>query len=137
MPCAEVPMANPRAIQPTGSVPMRSNPNSALPLSAPTRPVTTANTAASEGTPPILSAMPMATGAVTDLGASDSIASRGRSSAQAIATALPAAAPPPTTAARVKRAQWARSCTRRSHSGQASATTAGPSRKWMNCAPAK
>jgi hypothetical protein len=33
--------------------------------------------------------------------------------------------------------QRARSCARRCHIGQARATTAGPSRKWMNCAPEK
>ena len=43
-----------------------------LPIDAPRMPVATANTAASAGRPPIFSAMPIAIGAVTDFGASDS-----------------------------------------------------------------
>ena len=81
--------------------------------------------------------MPMATGAVTDLGASDSSTSPGRPSAQPSPTALTAPAVPPASDASTSRPQRAASAARRCHSGQPSATTAGPSRKWMNCAPEK
>src|SRR5665647_2972599 len=77
MPCAAVPREKPRAIQPPGSVGILSAANRYLPLRAPTMPVITAKTAANAGMPPILSAMPIATGAVTDFGASDSTTSRG------------------------------------------------------------
>ena len=100
-------------------------------------PVSTANTADSAGMPPIFSEMPIATGAVTDLGASDSTTSCGRPTAQPSATAEPLAAAPPSSEASSSRPKRARNSARRCHSGQASATTAGPSRKWMNCAPAK
>jgi hypothetical protein len=79
----------------------------------------------------------MATGAVTDLGASEASTSAGRPNTQPASTALPAAAAPPASAARPRARQRKRSSARRCHIGQASATTAGPSRKWMNCAPAK
>ncbi|CFN99968.1 Uncharacterised protein [Bordetella pertussis] len=79
----------------------------------------------------------MATGAVTDLGASDRMMSRGRPTAQPSSTALAQATAPPNRAAHSSRAQRRRSSARRIHKGQASATTAGPSRKWMNWAPPK
>jgi len=100
-------------------------------------PVTTAETAASAGTPPIRSAMPMATGALTDFGASGRSTSSGKPSVHPKATALLAAAMPPTSAAIVNATPRRRSSARRNQSGHASATTAGPSSKWMNYAPAK
>jgi hypothetical protein len=50
--------------------------NRYLALTAPTSPVSTANTAASAGMPPSCAAMPIATGAVTDFGASEASTSR-------------------------------------------------------------
>jgi len=44
---------------------------------------------------------------------------------------------PPASEASTSRPQRERSAARRCHRGQPSATTAGPSKKWMNCAPAK
>ena len=82
-------------------------------------------------------ATPMATGVVTDLGASDSTTAGGRPSHQAINTAEPAALAPPSTAAISSLPPRWRRAARRSHSGQAMATTAGPSIRWMSCAPAK
>ncbi len=64
-------------------------------------PVNTAKTAANAGTPPMRSAMPIATGAVTDFGASDRSMSGSRPIAQPMATALAAAAAPPHRAATV------------------------------------
>ena len=91
-------------------------------------PVSTANTAASAGTPPIRSAIPIATGAVTDFGASEWTISIGMPSSDAKTTALPAAAAPPTSAAIVSATPRRRTSARRTQSGHASATTAGPSR---------
>ena len=47
---------------------MRSASNTYLPSTAPITPVATANTAANAGNPPMRSAMPIAIGAVTDIG---------------------------------------------------------------------
>jgi hypothetical protein len=77
------------------------------------------------------------TGAVTDLGASDRVTSSGNPRAQASSRAEPLAAAPPSNAASNRRPQRCCSSLRRCQSGHASATTAGPSKKWMNCAPAK
>jgi hypothetical protein len=52
-------------------------------------------------------------------------------------TALPLATAPPASAAISRATARRRSSARRCHKGQASATTAGPSRKWMNWAPEK
>ncbi len=128
-----MPSANPRTAQES----IRKALNRYFADSAPTMPVTTAKTAASAGTPPKRSAMPIATGAVTDFGASDSKTSRGRPNIHPSATALPAAAKPPASAATVNATPRRRTSARRSHSGHASATTAGPSRTCTNCAPAK
>jgi len=137
MPWEAVPSAKPRRAMPSASVGRRIRPNSQRADKAPTMPVSAANTAASAGTPPICAATPIATGAVTDLGARDISTSPGRPSAQPSPTALAAAAVPPAREASTSRPQRARSAARRCHSGQPKATTAGPSKKWMNCAPAK
>ena len=71
--------------------------------------------------------MPMATGAVTDFGASERNTSSGMPKAQPSATALPPAARPPASEASVNATPRLRTSVRRSQSGQASATTAGPS----------
>ena len=106
--------------------------------SAPTMPVSTANTAASAGTPPMRSAMPIATGAVTDFGASERTTSSGRpSQRRERAPRCRRRRAPPTSAAIVSATPRRRTSARRTQSGQASATTAGPSSTWMNCAPAK
>ena len=56
-------------------------------ITAPMMPVLITSTAVSEGSPPIFSAMPMAIGVVTDLGASDIVVTRVAPSAQAMAIA--------------------------------------------------
>ena len=81
--------------------------------------------------------MPIATGAVTDFDASERSTSSGRPRPPPITTALPPAAKPPSSAARANARPRRRTSARRCHSGQASATTAGPSSTWTNCAPAK
>ncbi len=133
MPCAAVPSAKPRTI---GSR-MRKASNRKRALTAPMMPVAATSTAVSEGMPPIFSAMPMATGLVTDLGANDASVALDAPSAQPTPMAVTVAASVPTTSAprmgshrRFRRA----SC---SNSGMDSATVAGPSRKCTNCAPSK
>ena len=54
-----------------------------------------------------------------------------------LAPALAAAALPPASEASTSRPQRERSAALRCHRGQPSATTAGPSKKWTHCAPAK
>ena len=71
-----MPRANPRRVKPAASVGIFMALNKYFPSSAPIRPVITANTAAKAGMPPIFSAMPMATGAVTDFGTSKTPATR-------------------------------------------------------------
>ena len=71
----------------------------------------------------------MATGAVTDLGASERSTSPVSPMAQPASTATMAAVAPPASAAISRRPQLRASSSRLSHSGNPSATTAGPSRK--------
>ena len=59
----------------------------------------TTSTAVNDGRPPSFSAMPIATGAVTDFGASESCVSTLPPSSAAMATALRAATVTPTTTA--------------------------------------
>ena len=69
--------------------------NSLVPNTAPVMPVITTSTAVSEGKPPIFSDMPMATGAVADLGARDIWISNDPPNNRASKTELPAAIPTP------------------------------------------
>jgi len=62
-------------------------------------PVMITNPAVKVGKPPIFSATPMATGLVTDLGATDSQTSPGAPKEYAIATALPTLTTEPTNSA--------------------------------------
>ncbi|MCY1374783.1 hypothetical protein D9M69_621460 [compost metagenome] len=116
---------------------MRSASSTWRALAAPSTPVHTTSTAVSVGRPPIFSEMPMATGAVTDFGASEAMVALLAPSAQPTPLAVTVAASVPTTSApamgshrRLTRA----SC---SNSGTDRATVAGPSRKCTNCAPSK
>ncbi len=116
---------------------MASASSTYLPSAAPTTPVVTANTAASAGRPPIFSAMPIAIGAVTDFGASESSVAGEAPSAQAMPTALPSASSEPAASAPAIGSASRFTLSHSRASGTASATTAGPSRKWTNCAPSK
>ncbi len=100
-------------------------------------PVTTANTAASGGKPPIFSAMPIAMGVVTDFGASDSSVAGVAPSTAAIASTDTTAVAAPTHSAHAIGSASRRTLGHSRASGTASATTAGPSRKCTNCAPSK
>ena len=80
--------------------------------------------------------MPIATGAVTDLGASERSTASRQAEQPAQAHRGPTAADPPAVAAssaHARASQFGAALPQR----PASATTAGPSRKWMNCAPEK
>ena len=125
-PCPAVPAASPRAAQPGAPI-QRSTGG---PMMIAVSPVSSTNTAASDGEPPICSAMPMAIGVVTDLGASDSTTMREAPSQRAISMALAAATREParidgTMAGAARRMRPRLACI-----GTASATVAGPSR---NC----
>ena len=99
----------------------------------PTMPVSAANTAASAGTPPICAATPIATGAVTDLGPGTSAHPR-----QAQCPAQPHGAGCRRGALPERPAPAAPACARPGAATAASlAHDGGPSKKWMNCAPAK
>ena len=76
-------------------------------------------------------------GVVTDFGASDSNVVRLAPSAQATSTAEAIAVNDPATQAATIGASSRRTSPAFAASGTASATVAGPSRKWTNCAPSK
>jgi len=107
------------------------------PSAAATIPVTTTITAVSDGMPPIFSLMPIATGVVTDLAASEAMVAFDAPSSQASTSAETIATTTPTSRPTVSANQARRSFGICSASGTASATVAGPSRKWTNCAPSK
>ena len=88
-----VPIANPRA----GQSFMRRKLRIWGPIMAPRIPVVITRTAVSDGRPPSCSVMPMATGAVTDLGARETSASLDPPSSQAMATADTEAVSDPVT----------------------------------------
>lgn len=67
---------------------MRMASKSGRTQTAPKMPVLTTNTGVSEGKPPMRSAMPMATGVVTDLGASESSVARVMPYSRYLANAL-------------------------------------------------
>ena len=81
--------------------------------------------------------MPMAIGVVTDLPASEARMRGGAPSRAAMPTAVPTAVSEPATRARAIGTAERRTRSQFSTSGMASATVAGPSRKWTNCAPSK
>ncbi|OBS31031.1 hypothetical protein A9O67_02150 [Tepidimonas fonticaldi] len=81
--------------------------------------------------------MPIATGVVTDLGASEASVCGLAPSSQPSATALTAAASAPVTSPATSGAQVRRSSGHCACRATASATVAGPSRKCTNCAPSK
>ena len=95
IPWAAVPTASPRARQSRKPSAL----NKGVTTMAPKIPVVSTRTAVSVGWPPSRSAMPMATGAVVDLGASDAMTSPPRPKARAVAraeataTSDPAASP--------------------------------------------
>ena len=100
-------------------------------------PVVTANTAASAGSPPIFSAMPIAIGAVTDFGTSECTVAAEAPNPCAIATTLTSATVEPATSAPAMGMARRRTLPHSRTSGTARPTTAGPSRKCTNCAPSK
>ncbi len=93
MPWLAVPIASPRTDQSR----ILSQSSISGPSIAPTTPVRITMTAVSDGRPPSRSVIPMATGAVTDFGASDTIETACAPSSHAIATALSADAIEPQT----------------------------------------
>ena len=93
--------------------------------------------AVNEGNPPTFSVIPMATGAVTDLGANEIRVSRDAPSQRAMSTALEAETRAPVPMAARIGSHSRRISPRLRYSGTASATVAGPSRKCTNCAPSK
>jgi len=100
-------------------------------------PVEMTSTAVSEGRPPSCSAMPIATGVVTDFGASEASASLEPPSSQAMPTAEAAAVAEPAMMLASTAKADRRTLSNCRYSGMASATVAGPSRKCTNCAPSK
>src|ERR1700681_1124456 len=104
---------------------------------APSTPVKTTRTAVKAGTPPRLSDRLMATGAVTDLGASEISTVRGRPSAAPTAMAETIDVAVPAINAASIGSALRRTVGQFLYRGMAMATVVGPSRKWMNCAPVK
>ncbi len=104
---------------------------------AATMPPRMARAAVSAGAPPICCDTAMAMGVVTALGAMDSATSREPPRAQTIATPLTMEVTDPASSARPTPGRLRRTCARFFASGIARAMVAGPSRKLMNCAPAK
>ena len=100
-----------------------------VPKTAPTMPVLTTRTAVSDGIPPSFSEMPIATGAVTDLGASEIRVAISAPSQAASPIAVRLAVSTPTSRAAPIGTAKAPSRSRCRYSGIASATVAGPSRK--------
>ncbi len=79
----------------------------------------------------------MATGAVADFGANDSSISPRTPRAAATPSAVTTATTDPATSAARIGSRLCRTRPRFARSGTASATVAGPSMKWTNCAPSK
>jgi hypothetical protein len=90
-----MPVAKPRARQSL----IRSRFSSGVAMMAPVMPVRMTSTAVRVGDPPIPSEMPIATGAVTDFGASDSSTSARTPKAQPMPSALRIAVVEPATSA--------------------------------------
>ncbi len=95
IPWLATPVANPRARQSR----MRSAFSTGVATTAPVMPVRITSTAVSVGDPPMLSEMPIATGAVADLGASEASSAGRTPSRAAMATAEPAAVADPAMSA--------------------------------------
>ena len=87
--------------------------------------------------PPINSEMPIATGVVTDLGASDNCVSILAPKNQAILIELKAPITIPEIIVINIGSQACFSLSNCWYKGMAKATVAGPSKKWMNCPPSK
>ncbi len=104
---------------------------------APKIPVISTSAAVRVGSPPSRSAMPMATGAVVDFGASEASTCGSSPNRWAIASADPTATSDPASSPATIGSAAARIRARLSCIGSARHTVAGPSRKCTNCAPSK
>ena len=129
--------ATPRAKPPTASCLTRMALNSSGETTAPVMPVAITSTAVSDGTPPSFCDTAIAIGVVADLGPALTAICTEPPNASTIPTAeTTAVSEPASSAANIGRNQRRTRGNWRA-SGTASATVAGPSKKWTNCAPVK
>lgn len=106
-------------------------------ISAPKMPVMITNTAVKKGSPPSDCETAIATPAVADFGRKDSIMSRRRSETWPSTITEAIATIEPTRSATEIGSSKALTSFRFLYKGTAIATVAGPSKKWINWAPAK
>src|SRR5438067_196709 len=107
------------------------------PVIGPKMPVTIAITAVSAARPPRCSDTAIAIGVVADFGATVRASWGEAPSSSATPTLLTIAVTQPDSSAQLRGNRWRRRRGTWRASGTASATVAGPSRKWTNWAPAK
>src|ERR1700730_859555 len=133
IPLPAVPAAKPNARQ---SVIFAHRNNDWIEMATRTPPAI-ARPAASEGIPPTVWVTSIAMGVVTALGATESAAARLPPQISTRAIPPMAETSEPAVKARAIPGRLRLRCPRLRTRGTASATVAGPSRKWINCAPAK